>query len=243
MFTGWGSPVRIRPGHHSFSFCQSVNATIHWIEFDIHARDFILVRKDRNIFPDTDRTYMSFFRLILMIGCFFVVLSMSGPGMSEETPGMITVISGGESTILEIEPGIYQAHIQDIDSNATVFYENRSVQVLLKYAFLANSSSATMDLMDNKGEEKTFLVRATDLRYFEENQSLVCEITPQEFPGSTSLAPNQSGTHEIVPGLYTRTNVSFEYSTVPGNSPLNSCCTFDQVDSKKCVPMRPLCGY
>lgn len=164
--------------------------------------------------------------------------------MSEETPVMITVVSGGESTIDEIEPGIYLVQIQNIIPNVTVLSDNRSVKVPLPYAFPANFSMAAMNLMDNNGEEKTFLVRAVDIRYFEANQSLVCEIIPQEFYNSTPLVPDQTTIHKIIPGYYTWINVSFEYfAPAPENALLQSCCTFEQVDTQKCVPMRPFCGY
>lgn len=187
---------------------------------------------------------MCIYRQYLIIGCFAIITSLFGPVIGEENPVIITTVTGGESTIYEVEPGIFQVHIQDIIPNASVLYDDRSVLVPLQYAFMGNSSIAALHLTDNNEEEKTFLVRAEDIRYFEENQSLVCEITPQELYNGNPLVPDQTRADEVLSGLYTLTNISFEYSIQgPENSPVDSCCTFDEMDTKKCVPMRPLCGY
>jgi hypothetical protein len=164
--------------------------------------------------------------------------------MSEETPVMITVVSGGESTIDLLEPGRYLVQIQNVTPNATVLSQNRSVQIPLSYAFPSNFSTAVMNNMDTNGEEKTFLVRANDIRFIEENQSLAFEILPQEFSESTLPVPDQTTIQEIIPGLYSQANISFEFIiSAAENTPLYHCCTFDQIDNYKCVPMRPMCGY
>lgn len=187
---------------------------------------------------------MSIFRFFLIICFFCVVISLSGPGMSEETPVMITVVSGGESTIDLQEPGKYLVQIQNVTPNATVFSQNRSVQVPLSYAFPSNFSTAVMNSTDTNGEEKTFLFRANNIRFIEENQSLEFDIIPLNFSESSLLVPDQTTIHGIIPGLYSQANVSFEFVILAAeNTPLYPCCTFDQIDNYKCVPMRPMCGY
>ena len=187
---------------------------------------------------------MIFFRFSLTICCVFALISLFGLGISEETPVMITVVSGVESTIIPVENGTYLVQIQIVTSNATVFSQNKSVQVPLAYAFPSNFSMAVMNSTNENGEEKTFFGRINKIQFVKENQSLVFEILPQEFSESILFVPNQTTIHEITPGLYTKSKVSFEFDiSTAENTPFDLCCTFEQIENKKCSPSRPLCGY
>lgn len=187
---------------------------------------------------------MSTIRYFLVLWCFFAMISLFGPVTSEEIPFITTMVSGGELTINESGPGNYLVQIQNTFPNATIMYDNKSVEVPLSYAFPLNICTVTMNITDESGEEKIYLVQANNIRFFEENKSLVYEAIPQEFSDIAHLISDQTKIHEIKPGLFTLTNVSFA-NIVPAaeNSPYNYCCTFEQMDNHQCVPARPLCGY
>lgn len=185
---------------------------------------------------------MNIFRFFLVLVSLCAIISVLGSGISEELPVMTTVVSGGKSTITESEPGAFLVQIQNITPNATVSSGNRTVQVSVPYALPAHEITAAIHLVDHEGKVKTFLIKAGDIRFFEENQTLVFDTITEEFYESTPFVSEPTTFVDVEPGMYTETNVSFaDFIKLAENTPNTYCCTFDQVENKGCT--RPLCGY
>ncbi|PWR71884.1 hypothetical protein DLD82_12755 [Methanospirillum stamsii] len=174
--------------------------------------------------------------IILLLSQFTLIFSVVG----DETPVMQVLVSGNISSISEPDPGTYQIQIQNVIPNATVLYDTRSVTVPLQHALITNTTTGPIRLVDNNGDMIRDIVRVTDIRYLEEDKTLEFDLIPLEFQEGSE----QVKIREIVPGSYTQTDVTFVYTIpAPENTPVDYCCTFKQVEDKKCVPMRPLCGY
>lgn len=157
---------------------------------------------------------------------------------------MVVMVSGNESHISEPEPGIYQVVIQNMHTNATVTQGGKTIEIPLSLAHVSNSSAGAIELVNNEGDALIFMIQATNMDYYDENQTLWLKIAPLEYYDGTHLSPDNMTVSEIIPGSYTMTDMTLEFrGHVAFNDPYSHCCTFDQMDHGKCSPLRPLCGY
>jgi len=154
------------------------------------------------------------------------------------------MVSGNESHISEPEPGIYQVVIQNMHTNATITQGGKTIEIPLSLALVSNSSAGAIELVNNEGDALIFMIQATNMDYYDENQTLWLKIAPLEYYDGTHLSPDNMTVSEIIPGSYTMTDMTLEFrGHVAFNDPYSHCCTFDQMDHGKCSPLRPLCGY
>lgn len=183
-------------------------------------------------------------RDFIIIGVIFGIFSLSVPVVGDDGPHLQVDISGNESTISEVLPGIFHAEILKVNPVATVLFENKTVFIPIPYALPSNTSTGFMNTVNNTGDMMTFMIQATDIRLSEEKQTIHLEMIPLEFYEGSSRAPDHAIKNDIVPGSYSITNLTLEYA-VPAsqNTPGNYCCTFEEIDNHKCRPLRPLCGY
>ena len=187
---------------------------------------------------------MNFYRYFLFLGCILTSFILSIPVLGDDGPVMVVTVSGNESIISEPEPGVYQAEIQKINTNATVTLEGKTIEIPISFTLISNSSAGAIELVNNEGDALIFMIQTTDLEYVDKNQTMRLEMVPQEYSDGTRLTPDNQTISDILPGSYTQTTVTLEFqSPVVSNDPDRFCCSFDQINRKACQPARPLCGY
>lgn len=133
----------------------------------------------------------------------------------EEAPSSLLVITGNTSQITEDTNGTYLFILNDIDQNATVKDQYQTSGIIFVEGSLPKDScSAVFVLNDTQGDEAIFFGEVSDPTYTKEQQTLICNITPQSYYDGTLLQEFIGNSSIIEPGVYGMTSLYIEF-TIP----------------------------